>query len=247
MTPSFPLKKVCIKPGTVHLYPASLTREILVLAWTDAENGATLVMMRDNQLATFTEPGDWTCMVVRAVYEDEGVREFNAQYERSNFPAELLWGPGRPSEAREWLDEAQPQPDSADYLDRLFALRIHGGRASLAMRPEIAIALPPERRGGTWYIVRADFPNDAFVHVRHIKDERICGATKSAFPESQPAKVATRPPIPSCAVEEKFKGGWGEMVDVLARDFSVSEPAELSTARVKPRFGLDVAPDVEAD
>ena len=153
-----------------RLYPAPLDREVLVVAWTEDEAGMTHTIIRDYQLATFAEPGSWTCVVLRAVFDDEGVWSFNAQYERTNLPAQLFWGPGSPSEALAWINETHPQGDTTDYLDRVFSLRIHKGRASLARRPEVALALPPERRAGRWFIVRADFPNDAFAHVRHIKD-----------------------------------------------------------------------------
>ncbi len=52
------------------LYPAPLDREVLVVAWTDAKIGTTHRIMRDYQLATFHEPGNWLCVVVRAVHED---------------------------------------------------------------------------------------------------------------------------------------------------------------------------------
>lgn len=230
-----------------RLYPAPLVRQPLVVAWTDADIGTTHTLLRDYQLATFNEPGSWMCVVVRAVFEDEGVWEFNAQYERTNFPAEFLWGPGRPEEALAWINEAQPKSDTTDYLDRLFALRIHESRASLAMRPEVALALPAERRAGRWFILRADFPNDAFAHVRHIKDGVTCGDPKPSVRELQPGVTVTSPPIPSCPVEDMFDGNWDGMADALANRFGIMKPTELSTLRVRPRFSLDVAPDVEAE
>jgi hypothetical protein len=230
-----------------RLYPAPLDRQVLVVAWTDAEVGTTHMILRDYQLATFHEPGNWMCIVVRAIFEDEGVWEFDARFERTNLPTELLWGPGRPDEALAWMNEAKPEADATDYLDRLFSLRIHEDRASLAMRPETALALPAERRAGRWFIVRADFPNDAFVHVRHIKDGVTCGASDPVVRQLQPGVIATSPPIPHCAVEGVFEGEWDDMVRILASRFKVTEPATLSTVRVRPRFSLGVAPDVEAE
>lgn len=230
-----------------RLYPAPLNREVLVVVWTDAQQGMTHTIMRDHQLATFHEPGNWLCVVVRAVWDDDGIGEFNAQYERTHLPAELLWGPGRPEEALAWINEAQPQVDTTDYLDRLFALRIHEGRASLSMRPEVAIALPPDRQKGRWLLIRADYPNDAFAHVRHIKNGVICGDPNPRAQELQPGVVVTSPPIPPCTVDGVFDGSWGDMVGVLADRFKISEPAPLSAVRVRPRFSLGVAPDVEAE
>ncbi len=230
-----------------RLYPAPLDREVLVVAWIDAQVGMTRSIMRDYQLATFNEPGNWECIVIRALFEDRGVSEFDAQYERTNLPAELLWGPTSPAEALEWLENEKPRADTATYLDRLFVLRIHEGRVSLPRRPEISLALPPDKREGSWYIIRADYPNDAFGHVRHIKNETNCGEASPTVRVLQSGIVATSPPIQACTVEELFKGSWKDMVDELAERFNIKEPATLSTVRVPPWFSPNVAPDVEDD
>jgi hypothetical protein len=213
-----------------RLYPAPIERDVLIVAWTAKEQGITRTILRDYQLEEFTEPGDWTCVIIRGVFEDEGVWEFDAQYERTKWPAELLWGPGSREEALQWLKEAAPEHDTVEYLDRLFALRIHDGKVSLPRRPEIALALPAGRREGEWRIVRADFPNDAFAHVRHIKDGFCC-----------------RDPDPQqgCAVEDVLEGDWQSVADQLAERFKIIGSAELSSVRVHPRRG--VAPDVEAE
>ncbi|MHB1510301.1 MAG: hypothetical protein ACYCST_13140 [Acidimicrobiales bacterium] len=230
-----------------RLYPAPLDRQIVIVAWTEAEQGPTHTLLRDDQLATFTEPGDWTCVVIRAVYDDEGVWEFDAQYERNHLPAELLWGPGSREDALAWINEVQPQADTASYLDRLFAVRIDNGRASLARRPEVALALPPEKRTGRWLLVCADFPNDAFAHGRHVKNGVVCGDPEPHVRELQPGVTATSPPIPPCAIEEMFDGSWKSMVEFLGSRFNITEPATLSDVRVRPRFTMGVASDVEAD
>lgn len=230
-----------------RLYPAPLKREVLVVAWTDVEVGMTHAIMRDYQLATFNEPGNWQCMIVRALFDDEGISEFDAQYERTNLPAELLWGPGSTDEALDWLEKHQPGPDTTDYLDRLFALRVHEGRVSLAMRPEVALARPADRRQGRWFIVKADYPNIAFAHVRHVKNGVVCGDPAPSIRTLQSIATAAIPPIPRCAVEPLFDGAWDEMVIFMADRLAITKPAGVSTARVYPRFSLGVAPDVEAD
>lgn len=230
-----------------RLYPAPLGREVLAVAWREAEVGLTHVTMRCYQLANFDEPGDWQCLIVRAVFEDEGVKEFDAQYERTRLPAELLWGPGSTREALAWVNVHAPKPDTADYLDRLFVLRIHEGRSSLAMRPDVALARSADRRDGQWFIVKADYPNDAFVHVRHIKNEVVCGDPNPKVCQMKPGVTMTSPPIPVCPVESMFNGTWDGMVEYLAGQFDITKPAMVSTVRVRPRSRLDVAPDVEAD
>jgi hypothetical protein len=229
-----------------RLYPAPLERQVLIVAWTLGTSPAHTIL-RDYQLATFTDPGDWECIIVRAVFEDEGVWEFESQYERSHFPSEFLWGPGTREEALGWMNENQPEGDTATYLDRVFAVRIYDGRASLARRPEVAIALPPDRRSGRWLLLRADFPNYAFAHGRHVKDGVVCGDPNPSVQELQPGVIATSPPIPPCAVEELFDGTWEALAEVLRTRYDVEEPPSLPTARVLPRFTMGVAPDVEAD
>ncbi len=76
-----------------HLYPTPLNRAVLVVAWNDNQSGQTHTQFRGDQLTEFNETGNWTCLVIRAVPDDD-LFEFNAQFERTNFPSELLWGPG---------------------------------------------------------------------------------------------------------------------------------------------------------
>ena len=230
-----------------RLYPAPLERQILVIAWADTGQGLTHTLLRDYQLAAFTEPGDWQCIVIRAVVDDEGVWEFDAQYERNHFPTEYLWGPGSREGALAWIAQAQPHGDTTTYLDRLFAVRIAGGRASLARRPEVAIALPEGKRSGRWLLVRADFPNDAFAHGRHVKDSVVCGDPDPVGPKLRSGLTPTSPPIPACPVEPLFDGTWVEMVKYIEDRFNIAEGAPLPMARVPPRFSFSVAPDVEAD
>jgi hypothetical protein len=63
------------------------------------------------------------------------------------------------------------------------------------------MALPTDRQAGDWRFVRADFPNDALAHVRHIKDGTSC----------------TMHPPEGCPVEELFVGDWQSMSTALAR------------------------------
>ncbi len=227
-----------------RLYPAPLEQEVIVVGWGNDESH-TMTQLRAEQLAWFNEPGDWTCVVIRGVREQDEFWDFDAQFERTTFPSELLWGPGSRDEARAWLESENPTAGTVQYLDRLFAIRIHDGRVSLARRPEVALAVPPDRRDGRWLVIRADYPNDAFAHARHIKDGVKCGNSKTHVRKFQPGVIATSPPIPSCAVEEMIDGGWEYMVDQLGKRFKITEPAELIEVRVPPRWG--VAPDVEAD
>lgn len=226
-----------------RLYPAPFEREVLIMAWTGAEQGLTHVILRDYQLERFTDPGDWTCIIIRGVFEDEGLWEFDAQYERTDFPAELLWGPGSREEALKRLNEVSPERDTVTYLDRLFAVRIHNGRVSLARRPEIVLALPNERRAGLWLLVRADFPIDAFIHGRHVKEEIAC---VGSITDQVRGQASSDNSLPSCPVEKLFSGNWEELVGKLS-EMGITTPAPLLQVRVPPWLTNGVASDVEAD
>jgi len=216
-----------------RLYPAPLDREVLVLAWMDKKaEYNTPIVIKGNVLATFDPPGNWQCLIVLAVYGSEGVSEFDVNYERTRFPTELLWGPGSTREALEWLKINQPKPDTISSLDRLVVLRIHEGRVSLPMRPEIALARLADRREGKWFIIKADDPNNALVHVRHINNGSDCSDSKS---------------IPSCPVGSVFDGTWNEMASHLANEFRITKPATITNAEIPSCFRFNVAPDVEDD
>jgi len=66
---------------------------------------------------------------------------------------------------------------------------------SIARRPEVAVALPPEKRLGRWLLLRADSPFDASVHARHLKDTMACGGTELHVRElGNGTIVSSRPP-----------------------------------------------------
>ena len=213
-----------------RLYPAPIARDVLVVGWTVDESGRpSLTLLRSEQLASLDRDGEWTFLVIRGVHGDEGLWDFDAQFERTVLPSELLWGPGDKVGASAWLEGNQADGDEVEYLDRLFALQVHGGKVYLPRRPELALALPTDRQAGEWRLVRADFPNDALAHVRHIKDGALC----------------TMQPPEGCPVEEVFVGDWHSMITMLAEKYEIEEPASLSYVRIPPRW--PVAPDIGED
>ena len=154
-----------------RLYPAPLVRPIMVLAWNST--GSWQIAAAD-QLQDAENPADeWQCLVLRAVAPqrrqwDGGLERFDAQFEATHYPTELLWGPGRIPDAADWFAGAQPAPDTVDYLDRLFVARLYGTQLSLPMSPAAAASLPPTERVGRWYAVRADYPTDVLLHIQHL-------------------------------------------------------------------------------
>jgi len=131
-----------------RLYPAPVQREVIVMAWNAA--GTELNTALATALADAVDPDDqpWQCVTLRAVfhpgehYIDPELRYFDARFEATRHPADLLWGPGSITDAAAWFAEHQPEPDQCDYLDRTFVVRLDGDQLYLPMRPSVAAALP---------------------------------------------------------------------------------------------------------
>ena len=210
-----------------HLYPAPLQREVLVIGWsptssTGEEGQPFLEIMRAEQLAGQTEPDDWMYLVVLGVWNDQ-LWDFDARYELTMYPADLLWGPGTRMDALAWLEATAPVGDEVDYLDRVFAVRRHDGMVDPPCRPEVLLGLPPERRAGTWHVLRADFPDDCFAHVRHIEAGESCGTW-------------------DCAVQEIAQGSWTDAAASVMNLVPDLQPALYSDARVPQCWPLETHP-----
>ncbi len=200
-----------------RLYPAPLHREIAVLSWNDSGRArmepAGALSVPD---PTEDQEGDeYRHVVVRAIpfipgsrWNDAHWAEFDTRYETTRFPKEYLWGPGTREEARAWLEQERPEGDSIDFTDRVFLVQDHG-RLLPPMRPTVAAGLPDDERVGVWHAVRADFPDDAFAHVRasgdrgagHVRrpgDCRACSAEvlgSGSYDEALRATAAVLGPI----------------------------------------------------
>lgn len=197
-----------------RLYPAPIRREILALA-IEPEGGASVglasALQNDSSLAHAT------VLLVRGVRDDEGLLEFDAQYEHTQFPVELLWGPGTHQGALDWLAQEDPQPDTVDYLDRWFVIRRDAARHEAPRHPAVAVGLPESQRGGQWRLVRADFPSDAFIHVRFEHDPFMG-------------------PCPSCATEGIAEGTLADLLTVLHEHGVDMTPGTASEARMPGRW-----------
>jgi len=206
-----------------HLYPSPLQRDVLVVGWSsgwaEGETGSSVAVMRAEQLAAHADDTHgWTYIVVRGVWDRDQLSRFDARYELTTYPVDLLWGPASRSEALAWLEGTAPTSDEAAYLDRLFAIRRDDGKVFLPCRADLLLGLPDERRGGTWHVVRADFPNDAFAHVRHIDAGESCRS------EGQRSG--------GCPVDDVAAGSWSDAASAVQSLCPDLQPAKYADTRV---------------
>jgi hypothetical protein len=198
-----------------RLYPAPILREVQAVAWSPG--GAVMSGLASNYPAG-PEYADWTYVLVRAVLHDDGLRRFDAQYETTTFPCELLWGPGTWQDAAAWLKEEQPADDEVEILDRLFLLQHRQNRFYLPRSPDVTAGLNERERQGTWHLVRADFPADAYSHAR-----QIAAGQSSCSGEG---------PCGQCAAETVGTGTWQEMVGLAAASGIAVTPRRPPDTRV---------------
>lgn len=210
-----------------RLYPAPLRREIAVLSW----NGAGRARMEPAGELTATQPGEeqeddaYQHVVVRAVpavpvsrWDDAHWAEFDTRYETTRFPTDYLWGPGTREEARTWLEQERPEGDSIDFTDRVFLIQDHE-RLLPPMRPAVAAGLPDDERVGLWHAVRADFPDDAFAHVRGSGD-------RSAGHARRPGDCA------ACSAEVLGSGSYDEALRAAAAALGPIQAVQLPSVRL---------------
>jgi len=211
-----------------RLYPAPIPREVIVMAWNAA--GTEQHTALATALADAVDPDNqpWQCVILRAVfhpgehYIDSELRYFDARFEVTRYPADLLWGPGSITDAAAWFAEHRPEPDECDYLDRTFVVRLDGDELYLPMRPSVAAALSGAEHAGTWYVIKADHPADAFNHVRNLVTGIACTRTG---------------PCRQCHAETLSVGAYEDMGALFSHsaDPTPSLPSEARTPWAHPR------------
>ncbi len=205
-----------------RLYPAAVQREVLVVGWSEGwgtgEQGSSVIVMHGDQLGDQVDPGGWTYLVLLGAWHDE-MREFDARYEMTAYPVDVLWGPGTREEALAWLAATAPAGDEVEHLDRLFAVRRDGGKVYIPCRPEVFLGLPEAARGGVWHLVRADFAADGFEHIRHIEAGESCRGQRYG----------------GCAVEDNAQGSWTDVANAVSRLLPSIRAAPCSDFRI-PRY-----------
>ncbi|MEV6825667.1 hypothetical protein [Amycolatopsis sp. NPDC051102] len=208
-----------------RLYPTLIRREVVVLAW-DAAGTQQQTALAD-ELSAAVDPGDqlWQCVIVRAVFRpdqhitDPGLSEFDSRCEVTQYPADLLWGPGSITDAAAWYAEHRPEPDECDYLDRTFLIRHDGADLYLPVRPSVAASLPDADQCGKWYAIKADHPTDAYHHVRNL----IAGVG-----------CARRGRCSQCPVETIRVGSYQEVISLTAAP-ATPLPPDVTTPWAHPR------------
>jgi hypothetical protein len=95
-------------------------------------------------------------------------------------------------------------------------------RLYLPRRSEIAASLGEADRGGTWYLVRADNPVDAFGHVRSV----VAGG----------AACSAAGPCVQCAVTTVEAGKWEAVALLLKDEHAPTIPRPLPDVRVSSRM-----------
>jgi len=112
------------------------------------------------------------------------VSTFEPEFEHTAYPCKLIWGPGTWKQAVDFLGRSNIEEDDVVWADRIFMIRTGLGlRASTGplgslfgvgpwaddvespRSPGAVQALPESQRQGSWFVIRANFPNDALEHV----------------------------------------------------------------------------------
>lgn len=206
-----------------QLYPAPLERSTVIVGWAIP---GTLTWFRKLALnhtvtADLTET---TFIALRAVADDD-LRFYNASFENTTYPAELLWGPGTQAELRAWAADNDDQADTVDYLDRLFVVRATDRTASPPMRPSVAAGLQDKERLGQWHLLRADYPADASQHARAL-----------ANPNTSSNACTRTGACPTCAVETVRIGSLDAIVAWLRQNGHRVLPERPPLVAVPPLF-----------
>lgn len=178
---------------------SQIRREVVALAWTDTAitYGLAELFLVDDRLP------DAACVIVRADPLDDTLGpSFDTRYEMTSRPFEYLWGPGTWLEGVRWLELESPAGDEVTVADRLFLLRYHDHRLYMPCNARNVASLERHDRPGVWYLLRADYPLDAFGHQRQV----LAGV------QAHRADGFCR----ECPVETIAAGSWQDIIDYCA-------------------------------
>jgi hypothetical protein len=167
-----------------RLFPKPIPRRARVAALApDGQAAVTFGSLA--QLRTESDHRDWTCAVFLAAADEELVDfDFRAPgrqrfahipgFQMTNYPVELLWGPGSWNDLIQVVDGFSDEApgDKVTFLDRTFYVRVtRNGRIEYPRDRSDVLAVDLTDESAVWYVLRADFPADAFVAVRDQLDD----------------------------------------------------------------------------
>lgn len=215
-----------------RLHPAPVQRSVLLIAWDDTgrlEIGDIESVPSEHMAA------DAICILVRAVADNrEDLIGFDDRFETTRYPVEFLWGPGIPDQARDWAAANRPDGDEVDHLDRHFAIRRYDAHLDAPRSVAVTAGLPPDRRRGTWFLVKGDDPLSAYNHIRNQSGED--GA------------CARRGPCPNCPAHTIASGEWRAVLrraEDVGIDTVARVPADVRVPSLVPQWrAFDGEPNI---
>jgi hypothetical protein len=213
-----------------------VSRYPIILAWTDT----CVTQSVPGGPAPLPPGANPTGVVVLADPDDPDLFEYDSRFESSHWPCDLLWGPGDPADAVEWLADHHPEPDQVETIDRLFLIQYRGDRLILPRSPAVAAALAPGERDGTWYLIRADAPSHAFNHQRRLLAGEPGHASEGEC-QACPAETLGTSTLPAMLRLAARRGA-----DVMPRPVQAARVAmsRMPTCnRILPGSGWEIPPD----
>jgi hypothetical protein len=201
-----------------EIFPAPIPRRTLVLGWSP--RGDSMGTFLPEQLADQTDRSDWRFIVVLGVDTAGALQDFHSDFECTPLPVRLLRGEGSWQETQDWLSH-EPQPrDTVDVLDRYFVVNLRD--SSPPRQVGQLAALTGARRTGRWFLLQADFPLDAFAHIR---------AHQQGRPDHKLLGICN-----TCWVDGKAKGSWNQILAAASSLGLDTRPVPASGIEVPMRL-----------
>lgn len=162
-----------------RLFPGPIARSARAAALApDGRGSVTFSSLA--QVRAETDRADWTYAVYLAAAEEDlttigaptpgGIGfTYRPGFQTTNYPAQLLWGPGAWDELIASLDQLSDasRTDEVAFLDRIFYIRVTtAGGIELPRDRRDVLNTESDDDDATWHVLRTDFPMDAFVLVR---------------------------------------------------------------------------------
>ncbi|MHB8246994.1 MAG: hypothetical protein ACYDGN_16935 [Acidimicrobiales bacterium] len=210
-------------PGSRFFPGRRVRRVVRALAWDDE---GSLYGLAPENLVSVPDGDGLSYLLVLAGSDDMDAHwdlfNYDARFEATSLPCDYLWGPATWKDAAAWLNQFRPAADEVAYLDRPFVVRTSGDAVDLPRRPTVGASMSDES-ADRWFLVCADYPSDAFVHVRNLV--QLPGG-----------ECATTGECPVCAVTTWASGSLAVVIhEAAARGIDVT-PETPPDVRVPSRW-----------